>query len=152
MTLFTRDINVRIEEEEGEKIVRAIATMENVTTGGKKKGRFRIEVVVNKENFQIVKIENVLVDGLFFDCQRVLPKLDQLCGLTITQGYNKKIKEIAGGSDGCTHIVELLTEVGRCVYQAHHGRLIVKEGMDACVESYRKLSKVNCSGVDNYKG
>ncbi len=152
MTVFTRDIKVKVNEEFGEKTVRAIATMKNVTAEGKKPGRFKIEVVVSKEDFQILKIENVLIDGLFFDCQRVQPKLKELCGLTITRGYNKKIKEIAGGCEGCTHIVELLTEVGRCVYQAHHGRLLVKEGMDACVESYRKLSKVNCSGVDNYEG
>lgn len=150
MVLFTRDINVQIEEIDA-NLIKATATMENKTTGSKKTGRFGIEVVLTKDTFEIKSVENVLIDGLLPVCCEVTPKLQSIVGLTVTSGYGKKVIEAAGGSEGCTHIVELLNEIARCVYQAHHGSILVTRGMTECVESFRKLSKIHCLGVSKYK-
>jgi len=99
----------------------------------------------------IKEIKNVEIVGLSNACLEVIPKLQNIIGLTVTAGYNKRIREIADGAEGCTHIAELFIEIGRCVFQAHHGQILADQGIDACIDSFKEISKVTCLGVSKHK-
>ena len=38
-------------------------------------------------------------------------------GLTITKGFTSKVKKMAGGNKGCTHLVELILAMAPAVFQ-----------------------------------
>jgi hypothetical protein len=43
--------------------------------------------------------------------------LSSLKGLTITKGFTAKVKALAGGEKGCTHLVELILAMAPAVIQ-----------------------------------
>jgi hypothetical protein len=50
-------------------------------------------------------------------CRETTDCLAQIKGLIITKGFTLKIKNIAGGNKGCTHLVELLQAMAPAVFQ-----------------------------------
>lgn len=146
MALYSRNISVKIEEV-GSDFFKAEAFMDSIFEVANKKESFGLEVVITKKGFEIMEISRVSIEGLSEGCQKIIPKLQGIVGLSVTAGYNKKVMEIVGGAEGCTHMAELLMEIGRCVFQAHHGQILSEQGIDECIESFNKISKVSCLGV-----
>jgi len=56
------------------------------------------------------------------ECDRITPDYRKLIGLTLRSGYNRKLKEIFGGSRGCTHITELAASMATATYQTLAGQ------------------------------
>jgi hypothetical protein len=50
-------------------------------------------------------------------CAEVAPNFQRLVGLTIGPGFRKQVRERLGGTEGCTHLVELLGPVGTTAFQ-----------------------------------
>ncbi len=50
-------------------------------------------------------------------CPRITPAFDQLVGLAIAPGWNRKVKQMLGGVHGCTHLVELLGPIATTAFQ-----------------------------------
>jgi len=70
-----------------------------------------IHLLVNKVTLVIedLKVDMPVVpDG---HCSEVLKFMEPVKGLRIAGGFTSKIKELVGGSKGCTHIIELLAEM-----------------------------------------
>jgi hypothetical protein len=58
-------------------------------------------------------------------CRESIDCLAAVKGLTITKGFTLKIKKLAGGNKGCTHLVELLLAMAPAAFQgfgAHQSR------------------------------
>ncbi|HLI11056.1 MAG TPA: DUF2889 domain-containing protein [Alphaproteobacteria bacterium] len=53
----------------------------------------------------------------FRACPAVVPHFAALEGLRIGPGWRKKVRELLGGTKGCTHLVELLTPLATTAYQ-----------------------------------
>ena len=51
-------------------------------------------------------------------CTDIVPKYDQLVGLSIARGFNAKVKELFGGPRGCTHIGALLSAMAPVAIQS----------------------------------
>ena len=65
-------------------------------------------------------IENVAVDLPSVpreSCRDTADCLTPIEGLTITRGFTAKVKKIAGGSKGCTHLLELLQAMAPAAFQ-----------------------------------
>ena len=60
------------------------------------------------ENLQIHAVESVTDAAPFPLCREVTPDMQRLVGLTIGAGFKKRMLELIGGTDGCTHIRTLL--------------------------------------------
>jgi hypothetical protein len=50
-------------------------------------------------------------------CTAIIPHYDKLIGLSISRGYNSKVRELFGGPRGCSHIGALLTAMGPIAVQ-----------------------------------
>ena len=84
------------------------------------------------DNQMTVKaVEAVTDHGPFPICGDIAPAFRKLEGLTIGPGWNKKVKELVGGTAGCTHIVELLGPLATTAFQTMFSRR-EREERDAC--------------------
>lgn len=54
-------------------------------------------------------------------CTVIHPAYTSLVGLRIAPGWNQKLKEIFGGTQGCTHINELLATLATAAFQTVGG-------------------------------
>ena len=50
-------------------------------------------------------------------CPNVVPNFQCLTGLRIYPGFQKQVRDLLGGTAGCTHLVELLGPVATTAYQ-----------------------------------
>ncbi|HOD36169.1 MAG TPA: DUF2889 domain-containing protein [Syntrophales bacterium] len=76
-----------------------------------------VYLLVNKKTLDIedlhVKMPVVPDDH----CREIINSMNLIKGLRITRGFTSKIKALIGGSKGCTHIVELLTQMATSTIQ-----------------------------------
>jgi hypothetical protein len=70
----------------------------------------------------IVAIEAVTDHGPFRVCPDIVPNFQRLEGLRIGPGFNKKVKELVGGTQGCTHLVELMGPIATTALQTMAGQ------------------------------
>jgi hypothetical protein len=50
-------------------------------------------------------------------CRETLHCLDAIKGLSIAKGFTMKVKKLAGGKQGCTHLMELLLVMAPAAFQ-----------------------------------
>ncbi|MHB9098100.1 MAG: DUF2889 domain-containing protein [Syntrophales bacterium] len=76
-----------------------------------------IRLLVNCSNLVIedIDVEQMTVPrGV---CRETIDCLAPIKGLTITRGFTAKVKKLAGGNKGCTHLVELIQAMAPAVFQ-----------------------------------
>jgi Protein of unknown function (DUF2889) len=70
----------------------------------------------------IVAIEAVTDHAPFRACPEIAPNFQRLTGLRIGPGFRAKIKELVGGTEGCTHLVELMGPIATTAFQTMSGQ------------------------------
>ena len=125
--IHTRDIEVTNYESDGQRIIvegslRDHRFQDSYTiTGEKFTGgiihSMTIRLLVNCSTFMIEEVDVELPAVPREFCRETLDCLAPIKGLTITRGFTAKVKKIAGGSKGCTHLVELLQAMAPAVFQ-----------------------------------
>jgi hypothetical protein len=50
-------------------------------------------------------------------CPAIAPNFTRLKGMSITPGFNTRVRELLGGIEGCTHLVEMIGPVATTAYQ-----------------------------------
>tara|TARA_A100001011_G_scaffold364201_1_gene414721 strand:- start:94 stop:663 length:570 start_codon:yes stop_codon:yes gene_type:complete len=68
-------------------------------------------------NLEIKKSEAVIVWGPYHMCGRITPNFKRLEGQTIKAGFRRRIQSLVGGTQGCTHLVELLGPIATTAFQ-----------------------------------
>jgi hypothetical protein len=74
------------------------------------------------DKLTVKAVEAVTDAGPFSICGDIAPSFRKLEGLTIGPGWQKRVKELLGGTAGCTHIVELLGPVATTAFQTMYSR------------------------------
>ena len=74
--------------------------------------------------FTIVDVEAVTDKSPYRMCGDVAPNFKKLIGLRIGAGFNRAVRERLGGTQGCTHIVELLGPVATTAFQTAGSRRV----------------------------
>lgn len=69
------------------------------------------------EAMTIVACEAVTLYGPYRICPDITPNFARLEGLRIGAGFVKAARERVGGVHGCTHLVELLQQIGTTAFQ-----------------------------------
>lgn len=69
-------------------------------------------------HFEIMAIDVAMDSTPYSICPRITPNFQELVGHRIGPGWRRKLKEIAGGVKGCTHVLELLGAMATVAYQA----------------------------------
>lgn len=74
-------------------------------------------LLVNKTTLEIedLQVEMPVIPGS--DCLETIHCLDPVKGLKVVGGFTAKVKDIAGGTKGCNHLLALLTAMGPSVMQ-----------------------------------
>jgi hypothetical protein len=65
----------------------------------------------------ILAIEAVTDQAPFRICPEIVPNFQLLVGLRIGPGFNARVRELVGGTKGCTHLVELMGPIGTTAFQ-----------------------------------
>lgn len=125
--VHTRKIDVSTYSYDGQRII---------VEGVLKDDRFQDSHVITGEKFPsgvihhlairlLVNCSNLLIEDVDVEmlsvprdvCRETSDCLAPIRGLTITKGFTLKVKNIAGGSKGCAHLVELLQAMAPAVLQ-----------------------------------
>src|SRR5476651_905217 len=69
------------------------------------------------DGFHIRAIEAVTDGSPFSLCPQITPNFQRLVGLRLGPGFTRKIKELLGGVEGCTHLVELMGPLATTAFQ-----------------------------------
>lgn len=73
------------------------------------------------EGLVIRAVEAVTDAGPFAICPRITDNFRRLEGERIGPGWNRRVRQLLGGVEGCTHLVELLTPLATTAFQAIYG-------------------------------
>jgi hypothetical protein len=73
-------------------------------------------------DFVIHAVEATMDHTPYNFCTRIEPDHQKLVGAQIGAGWNRKVRELLGGTHGCTHMREMLGRMATVAYQAVYGR------------------------------
>ena len=68
-------------------------------------------------DMNIIDVEARTIWGPYSICGDITPNFKRLIGLAIGAGWTRKTRELLGGTQGCTHLVELLGPVATTAFQ-----------------------------------
>jgi hypothetical protein len=69
------------------------------------------------DGFHILAIEAVTDSSPYSVCPSITPNFQRLVGLRIGPGFNARVRERLGGTEGCTHLVELMGPLATTAFQ-----------------------------------
>jgi hypothetical protein len=125
--LNTRNIEVTIYDYDGQRIIAEGFFKDDrfqkahlITGETFPKGAFHhmaIRLLVNCSNFLIEDVDVDLLSVPRQVCRETIDCLAPLKGLTVTKGFTSKVKNLVGGTKGCTHLVELLLTMAPVIFQ-----------------------------------
>lgn len=69
------------------------------------------------DSMTITAIETATDQSPFAICPDVLPNFQRLVGIRIGPGFARSMREAVGGKEGCTHIVDMLSQVATVAIQ-----------------------------------
>ena len=73
-------------------------------------------------DFVVRDIEAKMDHTPFSVCPRIEPRYKALVGAKIGAGWNRHVRSLFGGTQGCTHLLEMLGRMGTVAFQAVYGR------------------------------
>jgi len=73
------------------------------------------------QTFEIRDIRPVMDVHPYGQCTHILDSYRSLVGESIARGYSRKVKELFGGPNGCSHVGALLIALGPVAIQASWG-------------------------------
>jgi hypothetical protein len=82
-----------------------------------------IRITIDK-TLTIVAIDAASDSHPFQICPSVVPNFQTLVGLQIVGGFQRKVKERLGNTEGCTHLVDLVGTVATTAFQTVAGRAV----------------------------
>ena len=77
-----------------------------------------VDLYVAMPDFVIDQVEVTMEVHPYQVCTDVLVDYQQLVGLSITRGYTRRVRELFGGPNGCSHVGALLQALGPVAVQA----------------------------------
>ena len=72
------------------------------------------------DSFTIRDVNAVMEATPFQLCKQVPPRMKKIVGITIGKGWIKQVLELLGGTQGCTHFIEMLKIIATTAYQTIH--------------------------------
>jgi len=78
-----------------------------------------IRLLINCSDLAIEDVQVEMTTVPSERCREIAGCLAPIKGLTVSKGFTQKVKKIAGGVRGCTHLVELLLTMAPAVIQGY---------------------------------
>jgi len=73
-------------------------------------------------SFVIKAVEAKMDHTPYHFCKMIEPDHQKLVGLQIGAGWNRKVREVLGGTHGCTHLREMLGRMATVAFQSVYSR------------------------------
>lgn len=80
--------------------------------------RIKLTIVADKNDLKILDIKARMTKIPYKICIKTVPKIKKLKGVKIQDGFYNKVKEIIGGPEGCMHLIDLIMDTARGVFQS----------------------------------
>jgi hypothetical protein len=114
--------------------------------GARAEGEFMhdlwIRITINRD-FEVVQSEAAMPTGAFSICHEIAPSFANLVGLRIGPGWNRNVRDRVGGTNGCTHIVEMLAQIATTAIQTLWGMQNGDDGASDTPASERRSNQIN---------
>jgi len=81
------------------------------------------------EDFMIKDIEAVTEAGPYEACPAIAPNFAKVIGFRIGPGWRQKVRQQLGGTEGCTHLVEMLCAMATVAFQSLYPVLAKKDSL-----------------------
>ncbi|GGP26340.1 DUF2889 domain-containing protein [Silvimonas amylolytica] len=85
------------------------------------------------DQYEIVAVEAATTHSPYTICPEIAASYQRLVGLRIGPGFNRKVRELFKGRDGCTHITELLGPMATVAFQTVSSGLRKREAPQPAV-------------------
>lgn len=79
--------------------------------------RIKVIIIADKKGLKILDIKARMVKIPYKICLKTAPKITKLKGVRIQEGFYSKVKEVIGGPEGCTHLIDLIMDTARGIFQ-----------------------------------
>ncbi len=106
MEIYERNINAAVARE-GRDLIRTKASLLDLNHN------MRVEILVRISDRSIIDARAQMTKTPFAICPKTASFVENLIGLKIERGITKKVAELLGRSEGCTHLFELSVEAIR---------------------------------------
>jgi hypothetical protein len=109
-----------------------------------------VELYISMPDFIIDQVEVSMEVRPYDLCTAILEDYEKLVGLSITRGYSRRVRELFGGPNGCSHIGALLQALGPVAVQASWSLVTLHEDlarraspMDGDAEERSRRARLN---------
>ncbi|WP_120495391.1 DUF2889 domain-containing protein [Kiloniella sp. EL199] len=75
-------------------------------------------------NFIVQDVEACIDDSPYSICPSITPNFKRIIGLKIGPGWRNAIRQTVGGTEGCTHLVEMLGTMATVTFQTLYPAMI----------------------------
>ena len=106
MEIYERNINASIRRDDEEHIITKASLLDL-------NHNMRVVIKVRIANREIVEADGQMVKAPFSICSQTVSFVHNLVGLKIERGVTRKMADLLGRADGCTHLYELSVEAVR---------------------------------------
>jgi len=73
---------------------------------------------ITVDDAMVIRAVEAVTDGSPYRiCTEIASRYQRLVGLAIRPGFHRKVRELLGGTEGCTHLVELLGPLATTCFQ-----------------------------------
>ncbi len=138
MEIYERNINASVRREDEEHIITKASLLDL-------NHNMRVVIKVRISDREIVDAEGQMVKTPFSICGQTVSFVRNLIGLKIERGVTKKMADLLGRADGCTHLYELSVEAARLSSN-------VMLGFDTGDEEWRERRLSDEEFIENARG
>lgn len=97
-----------------------------------------IELITKSDfDLNILNSKAILNNVPYKDCYGINLILEKAKDIKIESGFTKKISEIVGGRNGCTHLIDMFQETGRALVQANLKSIYQEGGSNKLSEALK---------------
>lgn len=110
MNLFERIKTIRARLISNNKIKAEVKMLDS-------QHRIKVTIIADKNDLKILDIKARMTKVPYKMCLKTAPKITNLKGIKIQEGFYSKVKEIIGGPEGCIHLIDLIMDTARGIFQ-----------------------------------
>jgi hypothetical protein len=100
-------------------------------------------------DMNVIDVEARSVWGPYNICGDITPNFKRLKGLTIKQGWTQKTRQLLGGVQGCTHLVELLGPVATTAFQTIYADRVERDKREGGTEKPALIGSCHAYAPDS---
>ncbi|OFZ11095.1 MAG: hypothetical protein A2Z20_04185, partial [Bdellovibrionales bacterium RBG_16_40_8] len=117
MQIYERNINSTVTRVDDDHIVTQASLLDLNHS-------MRVLLTINHKTREITNAEALIIKAPLQICKSTTTIVAQLIGLKIERGINRKLIEMLGHQDGCTHIYELTLNAVRLTFNVLIGQQV----------------------------